>query len=320
MNTVLPKNPVVLGAYCNTRAAQYVLAIGLAISLAAFSAAAGAQGIARAATNPAPAAAPIAAPAAKPSAKEAARDQALGCLIEPQRVAEVGAPGAGIVEEVLVERGHEVRRGQSLVLLRSEVEKANVDSARQRAASEAEIAAMAASRDVARIKMRRVHELLSLGFASQIELDTARGEYEVADQRLAQARESQVVATRELQSAEAQLRQRNVKAPFDGVVIDRLTQPGERADGKALVRLAMLNPLKVEVIVPASMYGQLKPGQLVPIIPEFTGAESMQAQVQQIDRLIDAASGTFRIRLSLPNPKREVPAGVRCKAQLVANQ
>jgi membrane fusion protein, heavy metal efflux system len=295
--------------------------VGLCLVMSAWTGGVQAQGTARAATTApanvnAPATVAPKPAAASPSA--ASRDAMLGCLIEPQRVAEVGSPGYGVVEEVLVERGQSVRKGQTLVLLRSEVEKANVDAARQRATGEAEIAAAAATRDVAKIKMRRTQELLILGFASHLELDTAKGEYDVADQRLAQAREAQVVAGRELQSAEAQLRQRVVRAPFDGVVIDRLTQPGERADGRPLLRVAMLNPLKVEVIVPATMYGQFKEGQSIGVQPDFAGADLMQAQVQQIDRLIDAASGTFRVRMALPNPKREVPAGVRCKAQIAA--
>lgn len=295
--------------------------VGLCLVMTAWTASVQAQGTARAATTaPATVNAPanVAPKPAAASTSAASKDAMLGCLIEPQRMAEVGSPGYGVVEEVLVERGQSVRKGQTLVLLRSEVEKANVDAARQRATGEAEIAAAAATRDVAKIKMRRTQELLTLGFASQLELDTAKGEYEVADQRLAQAREAQVVAGRELQSAEAQLRQRVVRAPFDGVVIDRLTQPGERADGRPLLRVAMLNPLKVEVIVPATMYGQFKEGQSIGVQPDFAGADLMQAQVQQIDRLIDAASGTFRVRMTLPNPKREVPAGVRCKAQIAA--
>jgi hypothetical protein len=35
-----------------------------------------------------------------------------------------------------------------------------------------------------------------------------------------------------------------------------------------------------------------------------------------IDRVIDAASNTFRIRLSLPNPGNKIPAGLRCTAEL----
>ena len=255
--------------------------------------------------------------AARPAQAQApASNQPLGCLIEPERTAEVGTPLIGVIDAVLVDRGEAVRKGQVLASLRSEVEQANVESARMRATAEGEIQAAVANRDVARLKFKRTYELVKLGGAGQLELEQAKGEYEVADQRLVQARDGQKVAERELASAEAQLRQRTVRSPFDAVIVDRLIQPGERVDGKPMFRLAALNPLRVEVIVPAVYYGQLQQGMSIPVQPDFAGAGTMNAQVVQVDQLVDAASGTFRARLSLPNPRREVPAGVRCKVSL----
>jgi RND family efflux transporter MFP subunit len=242
--------------------------------------------------------------------------QALGCIIEPEKQAEVGSPLTGVVDSVLVDRGVVIKRGQIMAMMRAEVERANVESARSRAGADAEILAASANRDVAKIKMKRTHELGRLGFASGLEVDQAKGEYEVADQRLAQTRESKQIAERELSGAQAQLRQRTVRAPFDGVVIDRLVQPGERVDGKPMFRIAALNPLRVEVIIPSSYYGQIREGMNLPVQPEFSGASLVSAQVIQVDRLVDAASGTFRARLAMPNPKRDVPAGVRCKLAL----
>jgi len=42
---------------------------------------------------------------------------------------------------------------------------------------------------------------------------------------------------------------------------------------------------------------------------------NFRAKVVLIDRLIDAASGTFRIRLELPNPGHKIPAGIRCRVR-----
>lgn len=242
--------------------------------------------------------------------------QPLGCLIEPERSADVGSPLVGVVNEVMVERGQAVKRGQILATLKSDVERANVEAARTRAGADAEIQAASANRDVAKLKFKRTFELHQLGFASQLEVDQAKGEFEVADQRMAQAREARQLAERELRGAEAQLRQRTVRSPFDGVIVDRLTQPGERVDGKPMFRVAALHPLRVEVIAPAAQFGQIKEGSELAVQPDFAGAEAIMAKVVQVDRLIDAASGTFRARLSLPNPKREVPAGIRCKVAL----
>lgn len=256
---------------------------------------------------------PIAAAVYSPMVSAQSGSQPLGCIIEPQRQADVGSPLVGVVDDVMVDRGAAVRKGQVIATMRSEVERANVESARTRAGADAEIQAAIANREVAKIKMKRTFELLRLGFASQLEYDQAKGEFDIADQRLGQAREGKQVAERELQGAVAQLRQRTVRAPFDGVIVDRLIQPGERVDGKPIFRVAALNPLRVEVIVPSSLYGQIREGMTIPVQPEFAGASSVSARVVQVDRLVDAASGTFRARLDLPNPKQDVPAGVRCK-------
>ena len=42
----------------------------------------------------------------------------------------------------------------------------------------------------------------------------------------------------------------------------------------------------------------------------------MLATVSHVDRVLDAASNSFRVRLTLPNPGHRLPAGLRCKADL----
>ena len=52
------------------------------------------------------------------------------------------------------------------------------------------------------------------------------------------------------------------------------------------------------------------------MLPELPGAEPVQATVQHVDQVLDAASNSFRVRLSLPNPNNQLPAGLRCKAEV----
>jgi membrane fusion protein, heavy metal efflux system len=245
----------------------------------------------------------------------------IGCLIEPQFTAEVGTPASGLVQTVSTDRGQFVRKGQLLAVISSDVEKATVIAARTKAESEGEINASMASRDLAKTKLKRMHLLMQQGFASQLEIDQAKSEYEVADQRTAQARESQAIARRELAVAEEQLKQRTLRSPIDGVVVERMVHPGERVDGKPLFKIAALHPLKVEIIVPSNQFGMLREGMAVGVKPDLPNSQELMAQISQVDKIIDSASGTFRARLSLPNPNREIPAGVRCKANFdrVAN-
>jgi membrane fusion protein, heavy metal efflux system len=273
-------------------------------------------GLAPTAQQPSAPASPKAAPAATSAAPApmASMAASVGCLIEPQFTAEVGTPASGLIEAVSADRGQSVRKGQLLAVIASDVEKATVVAARTKAESEGEINAAMASRDLAKTKLKRMHLLMQQGFASQLEIDQAKSEYEVADQRTAQARESQAIAKRELAVAEEQLKQRTLRSPIDGVVVERMVHPGERVDGKPLFKIAALHPLKVEIIVQSNQFGILREGMAIGVRPDLPNAQELTAQVSQVDKIIDSASGTFRARLNLPNPNKLIPAGVRCKA------
>ena len=76
-----------------------------------------------------------------------------------------------------------------------------------------------------------------------------------------------------------------------------------------------LRPLHVEVVLPVSLYGRIKPGMKGVVLPERPIQGEYAARVKVVDRVVDAASGTFGVRLELPNPQGAVPAGVKCKVR-----
>ncbi len=84
-----------------------------------------------------------------------------------------------------------------------------------------------------------------------------------------------------------------------------------------MLRLAQLDPLSVEVILPASMFGRIKTGQLARIRPEAPMNAAYQAEVKIVDRVIDASSGTFGVRLELPNPDYKLPGGLKCSVKFM---
>lgn len=253
-------------------------------------------------------------PAPGTSARAAPRPT-VGCLIGPEAVADIGTPVTGLVAFVAVDRGDTVRTGQTLIQLENEVERNNFEAARSRATMDADVRAAEANVALARQRHVRATELVDKGFASPQTLEQALAEHEVAAQKLQQARSQKTVTNHELGLVKAQLSQRTLKSPFNGVVIERFVSPGERAEDKPLLRLAMLDPLRVELVMPATRWGSVAVGDSVPIVPELPGANALKAQVSHIDKIIDAASNTFRVRLALPNPGNRLPAGARCRVE-----
>lgn len=274
------------------------------------------------AAGPAPNASPGSAPAAATNgfaartAPATATGPRLGCLIEAERVADVGSPTPAVVKEVHVERGQMVRKGQLLATLQSSVEQAALDLAAHRAQGQADQEGAAAQAGHARDRARRAEELFAVGFISQQALDQSRAEARVAEQQWAKAREQSQAARYEQGLAAAQLSQRAIRSPIDGVVAERYMAAGERVEERPIVRIARIDRLKVLVVVPSSLYREVREGSPLGIWPDLPGATRLSATVVNVDRVIDPGSNTFRVQAELPNPDLTLPAGLRCRAEI----
>jgi len=247
----------------------------------------------------------------------AAQPQPIGCMIEPDEVVEVGSPVIGVIQSI-VKRGDHVRKGQVLAVLRNNVDQAALSVAQSRAAANAEEKAALANYDFSRQRRERAEELLRKEFISKQALDQAIAEDEVAKQKLSQAREQRRVLEHEASLARQRLEERTIRSPIDGIVVERYLTAGERVEEKPLVRVVKIDPLRVEAILSSTLFGIITPGTTARIHPEIPNAVPVTATVTLVDKVMDAASGTFRVRMRLPNRDGAVPAGLRCKAEVSA--
>ncbi len=290
-----------------SRKALLTAAVALGVQMLLGAAPAAAQVAVK--TNPNPN--PIAA-----TSKSTALGAALDCMIQPHQVVQVGTAAAGVVSRLAVDRGDSVRRGQVVAHLNSNVERAALALARERAEQNGEVAAATGAQDLARRELDRATELAEENFVSRTYFERQRAEAQVAGGRVDQAQERRKLAAREVDLAVAQLSMRTIVSPLDGVVVERFVSNGEYVDQKPLLRIAAIDPLRVDALVPAAAFGQVQIGAFATVIPELFNRSEHTAVVKSVDRVIDAASNTFRVRLELPNPGGVLPAGLRCKVDL----
>jgi multidrug efflux pump subunit AcrA (membrane-fusion protein) len=104
------------------------------------------------------------------------------------------------------------------------------------------------------------------------------------------------------------------------VVVERYVSPGEYVNSQPLLRVAQIDPLRVEVIVPAQIFGRIIPGMTAIIVPELPEYGEQTATVTIVDKVIDAASSTFGVRLELPNAEQQMPSGLRCLVRFEINE
>jgi RND family efflux transporter MFP subunit len=242
-------------------------------------------------------------------------DGTFDCIIEARQMVEIRSPVEGLIEKIHVERGDTVERGQVVVTLESGPERAAYAVAKSRAEQAGAVKAAEAKLALAQRKETRAEELSRQNFVSPNALEEARTERMLADSELKVARESQRLAELEVRRATEAVNLRTIRSPINGVVVERNMKTGELASTNMkdpIMRLAEIDPLNVEVIIPASLYGTVKIGDHADVMPE-TPKGIFDAKVVVVDKVINAASGTFGVRLELPNTKKELPAGARCK-------
>jgi len=235
------------------------------------------------------------------------------CLIEPRTRAAIGSPVQGIVERLLVDRGETVTAGQAVAELVSDVDEASVEVARARAAATSEITAREADLALARLDLVRSEDLHRQGLLQAQKRDEAEARQQIAGAAVVQALENLKLLKLEQMRAERQLALRTLRAPFDGVVVERHVFPGEFVYDNPVLTIAEVDPLRVEVVLPARLVGSIAVGDAARVVAELDGERSLRAEVDVVDGVLDAASGTFGVRLTLPNPERAIVGGQKCR-------
>lgn len=255
----------------------------------------------------------LAGPAAAQAQPSAIGARSFDCVIEPEQVVKLASQATGLIVRLDVDRGDTVHKGQVLGTLSDEVERANLELARARASNDHEIAAGQARLAWLQRKSERATQLATGNLVSRNASEEAEADMRVAENQLRLAVLNHRIAQLEVAQAEALLRQRALVSPVDGVVMERLLRPGEfRHDQSPVFTLAQVDPLRVEVFVPAAYHGQVRAGMVGRVVADLPGAAELAARVVVVDPVMDAASGTFGVRLVLANPNRTLPAGIRC--------
>jgi membrane fusion protein, heavy metal efflux system len=244
------------------------------------------------------------------------KSDALGCLVEPSIVIDVSSPVAGLLDRVAVERGDIVNKGQLVASLESRVERASVELALTKLKNDAEIRSAQSNEDFARKKHARNENLHRDGVVSAQVREQAETEAALAVEKLKQTREARAITEQEVHLARSQLSLKTISSPINGMVVERYLSAGERADEKPILKIAQIDPLRVEAILPASMYGKVKAGMMARVTPELQGEQGRNAAITLVDKVIDPASNTFRVRLELGNKDYSLPSGVRCKINI----
>lgn len=235
------------------------------------------------------------------------------CVINPSSNIELGSHQDGVLEEMLVRRGDKVKQGQPLASLDREMQEIDTELSRIRAESDTAVRSNRIQAEFRAREQKRLASLRDNNSVSESVFEQADNDYNLSLLATESAELERKIARASYRRAQAQLERRIIKSPVEGIVVDVVMSPGEYVhEQSTLMTLAAVDPLYVEVYIPVVSYGQVQEGMSAMIRPEQPVGGEHHATVSAVDQVFDAASRTFGVRLELPNPNYDLPAGMRC--------
>ncbi|MBF0356154.1 MAG: efflux RND transporter periplasmic adaptor subunit [Alphaproteobacteria bacterium] len=197
---------------------------------------------------------------------------------------EVTAGAAGLVKDILFQSGTSATRGQVLVRLDADVERADLASAQ-------------AEKALAATQAQRSRTLAAASHVSQSALDKAEAELQVKEAKVAQLA--------------ALIAKKTVTAPFAGVLGVRKIDVGQYLQpGQPVVTLQDLSALRVEVQVSQKDLAGLAPGLTVEVEVDAWPGRVFPGTVSAIDSAVDANSGMVLLEALVPNPDVSLKPGM----------
>ena len=259
-----------------------------------------------------------------------------GTLLSPDQ-ARVSSEVAGIILDVPVQLGSEVRPRDILVRLDTRELQLAVDRAesalRQVEAQLgidrgqdrpppvddqiASIRQAIANRDDARNAFKRAEQLHGRGLMSQVDYDTSETRLKVAEANYQAAIDSVRSLKASLQDrraafelAQKKLNDAVVRAPVAGSIAERLVQPGEYIrENTPVATIVQMNPLKLKTAIQERHAGLIRAGQTVEFFVEAFPDRKFIGKIAYVSPAVDQATRTFPVEAIVENPDRVLKPG-----------
>jgi len=202
----------------------------------------------------------------------------------------VSADLPGTVAKITFESGQYVHEGDVLVEL---------DTRQERA----QLAALEAQRDLAKVTYGREEQLASAGVISRSEYDQAAAQQKATEANVAETR--------------ATIERKTIRAPFSGILGIRKVNLGQYlAGGAPIVSLQSLNPVYVDFGVPQQELGRLKIGQALRVTTEQISGAVFTGRVNALDSVVDEATRNVQVQATLPSPEGRLRPGMFAQVEL----
>jgi len=215
----------------------------------------------------------------------------------------------GRIAHIYFKEGDSVRGGHVLVQLDDTVERAQLAQIKAESENTTQIRASEASLAQRRVDLKKLEKAAALNAATELEVEHAKLSVQIAELSLELAKFEHEQAKRKYHEQSVRVENMRIKSPIDGRIEKIQVEAGESVNALAdVLQVVQIDPLWIDVPVPLVRASTLEPGKTAKV--EFIGPQktSTEGTIVFVAAVADAASGTLRVRVEVPNKTRR-PAG-----------
>ena len=270
--------------------------------------------------------------------------EAVGTLAAHDQ-ATVSAEVAGRVARMAVDMGDKVREGAPLVLLdgermryRANEQQAALQQTRAKLGAQGDqlppagqtpdVLSAAAKRAQAQQSFDRAMALAEKNLisrqdleAAQTNLQTAVAAHEAAIAAERELRAEMVARQATLDSATRDLKDTTIRAPFDGVVAERMVSEGQYVDAQApVIRLVRLDPLRLTADVPEKFAPDVRVGQPIELTTDAFPDRQVTGTITRISPDVNLKSRAFAIEADVRNEDGALKPGTFARLKIATNK
>ena len=246
---------------------------------------------------------------------------ATGYVIAERR-SKVGAEVTGRIARLHVREGSQVKQGDLLLEFDAADQKSNLMIAQARVTSaEAKVASTRARLTELRVQLERQRGLLALNAAARSVVEDLETRIATAEAEVQAAHADTRASAAQVQQARVTLDRMKVLAPIDGTVLDKPLDLGETVEpAKALMEIADLGSLVIEIDVPESRLSLIKPGGPTEISLDAFAGRRFRGRVREIGRRVNRAKATVPVKVELAEASDGVLPDMSARVSFLAQE
>jgi RND family efflux transporter MFP subunit len=219
----------------------------------------------------------------------------------------IGTKVAGRVQELFVEEGSRVKKGQVLAILEHNDLDAQLESRKAMLLrARADIEEAKADLEFKRSKADRSRKLQSKNMSAIEEVQQAISAVDMCSSHLASLEATAKLSQSQVREIEESLANMKIVAPFDGTVVERPADPGEMISGGPVLTLANLGQMDVETDVAENLLSRIAIGQPAEVSVSAVPSKHYQGKLRQIIPISDRARGTVKVKVEITDPDEQL--------------